>query len=276
MEDKKLAWDLSASLSMIKSNIYSYRSGNQYAYLPVATELRKLLCDTQSGKNNSLILRKFPDFSLRPLLGNQEKIDSYVSLYIPGRLKFDGRGNGKIEEMFDEEKESLPLDVWLEQLLFSQSITIRNFIKSVADKEAAHADKEYNNVLKLTKSTIVGDDDLTAKTIIKIGCYVSRAIVVKTINFNLREISRIINSEFLKVGRGLALVDLGLILSNFLNGIQLSYIPLQGTETFFDHDPENKIKVMEILNSYDHTQCFIMLIKELDGTLHLFQQKIIL
>ncbi len=155
--------DLEASLAVIETNMKAYHSGVKSAYLPVAVELRKLLCDTQRGKDISLIKRLFPDLYLRPLLGKQENVDEYTALYIPGQIQFDGQGGSSLSELFNESAPSLSLDEWLQQKLFDATITIREFIRSVADKEAAHSDEDYNSTLSKTKSVIISDDTLAQR-----------------------------------------------------------------------------------------------------------------
>ena len=51
MMNNKSLHDLDASLAVIETNMKAYHSGVKSAYLPVAVELRKLLCDTQRGKD---------------------------------------------------------------------------------------------------------------------------------------------------------------------------------------------------------------------------------
>jgi hypothetical protein len=125
--------DLEASLAVISSNVTAYYGGNVHAYRPVAVELRKLLCDAQAKTDNSLIKRLYPDLRLRPLSGDQSRIDKHTVLYIPGRMSFDGKGRSNLSELFNEADPSLPLDAWLEQRLFDYETTVREFIRSVAD-----------------------------------------------------------------------------------------------------------------------------------------------
>ena len=41
----------------------------------------------------------------------------------------------------------MEINQWVDQIFFSENVTIRNLIKSVADKEAAHSDPEFNATL---------------------------------------------------------------------------------------------------------------------------------
>lgn len=175
--NQKLQNDINASIANLNSNISQYYNGNLHAYRVVANELRKLLCDTHRQKDISLVKRFFPDFRLHPLYGDQSKIDKNTSLYIPGRIYSNGKGGSHFEILFNESSPSLPLDDWLVQRLFDERITIKELIRSVADKESAHADEQYNSTLLKTKSVILPGDSLCAKTIIKIGSYVMRKII---------------------------------------------------------------------------------------------------
>ena len=57
--------DFQQSVKVLRPTLEMYQAGKKFLYLPIATELRKLLCDTRSGKDNSLIPRVRPDFRLR-------------------------------------------------------------------------------------------------------------------------------------------------------------------------------------------------------------------
>lgn len=73
---------------------------------------------------------------------------NHLVFRMPGRVHFPGKGDPKIQTLFDERKTPIPLKEWLEQGLFNINITIRQLIKSVADKEGVHSDKEYDQTLK--------------------------------------------------------------------------------------------------------------------------------
>jgi hypothetical protein len=75
---------------------------------------------------------------------------------MPGRLSVV---NGKTTFilLFSKNKELMNLDEWLDQIFFKEKITIRELIKSVANKEAAHADINYNKTLTHCKSWLYND-----------------------------------------------------------------------------------------------------------------------
>jgi hypothetical protein len=149
IEDKNKK-DFNNSIALLKTHLQSFEEGNTLMYLPMAVELRKLLCE----KNPSpLITRIIPHLKLYKLhstelfKNNPSLLDKLVN-FMPGRL--DMTGNGKLPRFtlsFSRDRELMGLDEWLDQMLFKENITIRELIKSVADKEAAHADVEYNGTL---------------------------------------------------------------------------------------------------------------------------------
>ncbi len=264
MDGNKSFFDLIASLAVIQTNIALYFSGNKFSYLPVAVELRKLLCDTQSGNNNSLIPRLITDFRLNPLSGNQDRIDEFTKLYIPCRIEFDGKGGSKLTELFNENAPRITLDQWLEQKLFDSTMTLRVFIRTIADKEAAHSDKAYNPVLVKLKNVRLPDDTLAIKTIIAIGCFIIKSLALEKIHENRVEISNYINKEFIKVGRGWAIIDLNRFAANYGEGITLEFKQLSDANLFFKFNPSMCTEIINKIQSYDPTLYFILMVKELN------------
>lgn len=173
MNQRKAVHDLEASLANIGASIELFNGGNPHTYRIVATELRKLLCD---GKD-SLLPRLFK-VQLHPLHGMTKAEMSALGLeglvQMPGRMDFDGSG-GCILELFDMRAPTLELDDWLQQPLFSAQISLRDLIRSVADKEGAHSDKDYNDTLHFARSVNIVDVQLHLKYIIAIGEYILQA-----------------------------------------------------------------------------------------------------
>jgi len=165
----KAVEDLIASRNILITNIRSFHEGNRDLYRVIAVELRKLLCD---GKN-SLVTRLFPDARLHPLRGRlPDHLKEGLILHIPAMVHFDGKGGSKIIELFDKSAQPLPLELWLKQDLFNKDITINELIRSVADKESAHADPKYNKTLNFTRSVKLVDEDIHRQHIIAIGEYI--------------------------------------------------------------------------------------------------------
>jgi hypothetical protein len=271
-KNMKSLHDLEASLAVISSNVTAYYAGNVHAYRPVAVELRKLLCDTQAKTDNSLIKRLYPYFRLRPLSDNQNRIDKHTVLYIPGRMSFDGKGGSNMSELFNEAAPSLSLDAWLEQRLFDYATTIREFIRSVADKEGAHSDKSYNPILRKTKSVALANNALVASAILSIGRCVVKALAIQLVNDNISEIGAHVISEQARVGSGLAVLNLSEFTAHFLEGVPIRYEPVSNAEAYFKRDPGKSEVAMRLLREHQTSDSFLLLIMDLNGELWLYQQ----
>jgi hypothetical protein len=164
------------------------------------------------------------------------------------------------------------LDEWLQQNLFDKSTTIRDFIRSVADKESAHSDPSYNSVLRKTKSLFLANRSLTAKTIQAIGCYIVKALAILLLSKNIEEIWAFVVTEYNKKGRGVAILDLAEFAACFSNGIPIKYEPTSIAESYFLRDSEKHKAALQILQNYQPSKEFILLIIELDGQLWLYKQ----
>ncbi len=181
MNRSKAIDDLKDSMNNLESNIRLFHEGNISAYKVVAVQLWFLLCDLE----NSLVPRVFQSVKLHPLWGymteeeNEEWKRKFGHSYkeglvfqMPAIVSFNGKGGSRVELLFDERRRPIELEEWLDQDLFNQKITIRQLIKSVRHKEAAHSDKDYDEVLKFTKSIKLVNEDIHIKFIIAIGEYV--------------------------------------------------------------------------------------------------------
>lgn len=170
--------DFRASQNILAANIAMFHAGHGDLYRVVAVELRKLLCDGPS----TLLTRIFPDLALAPLRDalppelKKELFGSGIGLHLSSLIHFDGQGGSRIVEMFDERLPAVPLQKWLSQDIFTPKITIKQLIRSVADKEAAHSDKEYNDTLKMTRSIRIIDKGVHEQHIVAIGEYLLKAL----------------------------------------------------------------------------------------------------
>jgi hypothetical protein len=175
--------DLEASLSILSATISLFHSGNDHAYRVISVELRKLVCDGRDGEN-ALVRRLFPEIKLHPITRASEEIrekllaeqlgvalEDLVTFRLPSMIYFDGKGGSKIERLFYLDEPPIDLTAWLDQPLFNKKITIRELIKSVADKEGAHSDKNYNDTLRAVMSVKLPDQDIHLKHIVAIGEY---------------------------------------------------------------------------------------------------------
>ena len=70
---------------------------------------------------------------------------------MPGRLTVSANGVYGFELLFAKTTALMSIADWVQQPIFSPQITIRELIRSVADKEAVHSDPDYNETLVKAK-----------------------------------------------------------------------------------------------------------------------------
>jgi hypothetical protein len=273
--NKSKSWDdFRASLAVMNINIHAYYRGKLAAYRPLAVELRKLLCDTSCGKDISLIHRLFPDLHLKPLSGDVNKIDSFTSLYIPGRMYFNGGGDSNLWDLFNEDASSVELSDWLQQKLLNNSITIKEFIRSVADKEGAHSDEVYNATLLTTQSVAIANEPLSAKTIVTIARFILKTLVISLINQNISSVRSSIMDQFEQAGKGIAVINLDEFSSNFTDdSIPIVYKPIANPEELVWCKKDMQEKVFQIVESNDFSTKFIILIVDFNNEIWILEQK---
>lgn len=168
----KAIYDLKHSMNILEGNIRLFHEGNISVYRVIAAQLWLLLRD---GKN-SLVPRVLQNVKLHPLWGSimKEEDEEYkrefghsmkegLVFQMPAMVHFDGKGGSRIEVLFDERNQPIELEEWLNQDLFNQNISIRQLIKSLRHKEAAHSDKDYDETLKFTKSIKLVNEDIHIK-----------------------------------------------------------------------------------------------------------------
>jgi hypothetical protein len=153
--------DLINSFELLNFYLKEFESGKTIMYLPMAVELRKLLCE----KNPSPLLeRTIPEFKLYKLhfTGIIDKSPSLLNGLehsMPGSLSTLENGTLVFNLGFAHSREQMTITDWISQPFFKESVTIYELIKSVADKEAAHADVKYNDTLTYCKSWSYGNID---------------------------------------------------------------------------------------------------------------------
>lgn len=185
MNYRKALDDLKESSEILELNIGLFYDGKTSAYRVIAVQLRLLLCDG----NQSLVPRVFKNVRLHPLWGGISKeqdaewknkfghsFKDGLVFQMPAMVEFDGKGGSKVIKLFDERREPIELQEWLDQDLFSKEITIRKLIRSVADKLAAHSDPEYGDTLNYTRTIKLVNEDIHKQFIVAIGEYVLRLI----------------------------------------------------------------------------------------------------
>lgn len=182
---EKAHHDLKASIQIMDVNIQMYDKGVPQVYRVIAVELRKLLCD---GKN-SLLTRIYGDFKLHPISGYWEKIEKNkqwlekfkkpypeITFQTVGAIEQAPGKRPRIVKIFDVDSKKIPLNDWLDQILWTPHITLKGLIRSVADKESAHSDKTYNETLDFTRGGSFGGQPHHVDVIIKIGEYLLKAL----------------------------------------------------------------------------------------------------
>lgn len=197
--NRQKAWnDFVAILENTEDAIKLYRSGRKNQYRQVAINLNTLLCDGEVP----LLIRIFPKAVFHPLNGLTVKLSKknpslFNSLIFspPGTIRSDGKGGAKIENLFYK-GELLPLKEWLEQPLASKHITIREFIKSIADKEGKHSDPTYGLVLDKVKIVSLASVQFHPELIVTLGEYVHGVLSNVSTSWNdQREISQWISQK---------------------------------------------------------------------------------
>jgi hypothetical protein len=151
--------DLRASLRILEANLGLFHSGTRDVYRTIAVELRKLLCDSPTP----LLVRVFGEVSLHKtnlagLLEEQPSLAEGLLMHVPGGLSRNQNGLPVFQLKFHRSMALVPLKEWLNQPCNNAKITFRELIKSVANKEGAHSDPDYNETLKHTRSFMVGDE----------------------------------------------------------------------------------------------------------------------
>lgn len=174
MNMEKIKKDFIASRNILKLNIKLYHEGHTDVYRVIASELRKLFCDGE----NSLASKLFSEIRLCQvrLKEIRENLpEDGIVFFMPASVRVSsdqtGKNKAKIIELFDTGSDLISLNEWLEQPLFNKKITIRELIKSIADKEGAHSDNHYGETLTISKSVFVGNENPHGIVIIAIGEY---------------------------------------------------------------------------------------------------------
>jgi len=156
--------DFLASRDILSANIDMFHSGKRELYRVISVELRKLTCDGKS----TLFPRIIGNVKFHPVRGKFRN----AIFRLPAIIEFDGKGGSRILALFETRAENISLEEWLSQPLFNDSITIRELIRSVADKVSAHSDENYSDTLLFTKSVKIVDEDLHNQYIVAIGEYI--------------------------------------------------------------------------------------------------------
>lgn len=184
----------------LRTGVRLASDGDVSAYKIIAVQLRVLLCDKSNGKEHPLLLKVFQSVKLHPLrntmLSNDDETKKWREGFgpdfnwnnmfiIPTMMEFNGQKTNIIE-FFDENLSPIELKEWLEQPLFSNEISIKELIRSVADKESAHSDDNYGKTLSTTNQVKIGMDSLHEMFIVAIGKYILEKTSNAIKNINLQ------------------------------------------------------------------------------------------
>lgn len=262
--DRTLAAHLDASLQVIGVNVNAYYGGALHTYRPIAAELRKLLCDSQSRRDISLLPQCFPGMQLHPLIGSQSMIDEHTVLYIPARMSFDGAGGSDIQMLFNESGPMLSVPDWLDQRLFSYDMTLKEFVRSVADKEGAHADKELNDTLRLTKSVVFpGGESLAAKATVAIARYVVNGCAIRAFVM-MERANNAVRAGAAGRGRGVHVLDLHKLCHLGIHSLPFDFIAAERIASMSFDDEAKKAALANHVETFDPNKQILVMTVDLN------------
>lgn len=244
---------LEATLESVARNVRAHYEGSIHSYRVVAASLRTLLCDYSRGTDVSLLPRCYENPRLPATRGRSSANDT---LYIPARMHFDGNGGCVMDRLFLENPGQLSLEAWLQQSIMDSATDIKSFIRSVADKEGAHADAIRGNTLDKAHSVMLGSrHTLTSQFIVAIADCVVDYIAMRHIVQGAKA-STMAQSCAAVEGRGAIVVDLHDFCMQGLNRHELPYVQMENEET-----PQ-----LRELMKYEPATAFILGRRSLSGT----------
>ena len=267
MERKSLR-DLDAAISNMSRSLDACYKGDPYAYQDVAAQLRKLLCDEQKkGEDKSLIVRFNPQYALHPLSSpwSELPVNGPDVYFFGGMSNFDGRASGFLSSYFDESKEPIPLALWRDQQLVHQSITIRSLIKSVADKEAAHSDRDSNNTLDLMNFFQFGGAKAGAEILTTIGHYIVRRLLFDRLVPLHADLLNQFFSQRLLLGSGACRVSLWDSRQSYSQGITVSYLTATAVREMTTGNELSRLKYANQMETHTDPSSFLLWMDDLQG-----------
>lgn len=171
--NKKLLEDFEASCRSLADQIKLFDGGSTHAYRPVAVELRKLVAEARLEK--CLAYKILGDFELNQN-GTARMVERIPSLRggpvfsLPGQVTVSSAGT-QLGTLFPAGAKRVPLSKWRREPFLAADITVYDFVKSVADREGAHADDEYDETLKRLVQIKLGDESARAHIVVSVGRY---------------------------------------------------------------------------------------------------------
>jgi len=166
--------DFQAVCRILGSNVSRFWSGEKDCYRVVASQLRILLCD-----RDALLPRVRPGFKLHKLhwtqvLENCPSLAQRMEMMMPEKLHSTQDGCSHFQLTFATSKEMLPVSDWVQQPFGHPEVTVWEFIRSVADKEGAHSDRNFNETLVRAKLVKYVEDESHLPCTAAIGEYLVR------------------------------------------------------------------------------------------------------
>lgn len=185
---EKSEQDFTESVTLLHRYVDGYYTGEKAFYRPLATELRKLLCDTNRRKDTSLLPRVRPRLKLKRLLWTDPLTGECTDPNMPPVPKMDGcillnqldlsiNSSGLCIAKLQFQKKTVLMDVpnWVAQPFVNiggKYISMRELIKSVADTEGAHSDPKFDDTLLRARSLQIAGDASHLPHLIAIADYI--------------------------------------------------------------------------------------------------------
>lgn len=170
--DEYLKNQLRESFKVIDTCLSCCYSNEAHMYKPLAGQLRILFCDSNKKKDNSLLLRIYPNIKLGGLSSIEWSKDgsSFVALHQPSdgtariaRMPYEiiRYSNGlSVANFLFNKGVMLDIPSWMDQCVTHHptSLTVRDIVRHIADKGGgAHVDSNSSAELRyMNQSTPVG------------------------------------------------------------------------------------------------------------------------
>jgi hypothetical protein len=101
---------------------------------------------------------------------------------------------------------------------------------------------------------------------------VIKALAIRLVNDNIAEIGAHVVTEYNRKGRGVAVLNLNEFAARFSGGVPIRYEPASAAEAYFQRDPSKCEVARRILQVYQPSDFFILLVIDLNGEIWLYQQ----
>lgn len=198
--------------------------------------------------------------------GGAAMIDELTTLYIPGRMSPSGAARTELDFMFDESGAMLPVAQWTEQPLLNKRVTVRSLIRSIADKESAHADSSPNETLLLARSVLLGaDETLAAKAVITIARYIAKGIVIRYLVATGQAKAALARGSS---PRGMLRLSVAATCRNGIQALPLEFADPSTLDQVQAFNAEDRERARQFIAAYDPEREYILLVTDLNERLH--------